>query len=208
MRSKNIGLTLLMTGLLLGCRKDQPNAPAPKAPVPAPAQKADGLCRFHSDGVDRLGSDTNAARWSAMEALPATRELEQHILENIAKAPKDLLTNRLVFRADDHSQLIQPLLGDLLHAESVAEMRGLANQPAEFVLAVRLNDDRAQIWKTNLSIMLGSWTGMKPVEFQAENVTGWELKKHHNPNLIRFVHVGQWVVFGFGQDKLPLQDEL
>jgi hypothetical protein len=37
---------------------------------------------------------------------------------------------------------------------------------------------------------------------------GWELKKHLPPNLIRFVRVGDWAVFGWGQDKLLLNDEL
>jgi hypothetical protein len=37
---------------------------------------------------------------------------------------------------------------------------------------------------------------------------GWELKKHGPPNLIRFVRVGDWVVFGWGQDKLLLNAEL
>ena len=36
----------------------------------------------------------------------------------------------------------------------------------------------------------------------------WELKKHHPPNLIRFVRAGDWAVLAGGQDKLPLNDEL
>jgi hypothetical protein len=37
---------------------------------------------------------------------------------------------------------------------------------------------------------------------------GWSLKKHLPPNRVRFVRVGDWVVFGCGQDELPVNDEL
>jgi len=45
-------------------------------------------------------------------------------------------------------------------------------------------------------------------DVRGKNPDGWELKKHLPPNLVRFVRAGDWVVFGWGQDKLPLNDEL
>jgi hypothetical protein len=49
------------------------------------------------------------------------------------------------------------------------------------------------------------WTGIPVAQHQPGN---WGLKKHQPPNLIRFVRAGDWVVFGCGQDKLPVNDEL
>ena len=45
-------------------------------------------------------------------------------------------------------------------------------------------------------------------DVRGKNRERLELKKHLPPNLIRFVRVGDWVVFGLGQDGLPLSDEL
>jgi hypothetical protein len=42
----------------------------------------------------------------------------------------------------------------------------------------------------------------------AEGVSGWELRKHDPPNLIRFTRVGDWVVLSAGEDKISLADEL
>jgi hypothetical protein len=71
-------------------------------------------------------------------------------------------------------------------------------------LAIRLNAGRAQLWQASLKNVLEVWTGMSAEKTQ----DGWELKKHLPPNVIRCVRVGDWVVFGWGQDKLLLNDEL
>ncbi len=59
--------------------------------------------------------------------------------------------------------------------------------------------------RTNLAAVMQMWTGIPAAQDKPGN---WELKKHSPPNLIRFVRAGDWVVFGGGQDALPLSDEL
>ena len=65
--------------------------------------------------------------------------------------------------------------------------------------------NRAQLWSTNLATVLQMWTGVPVAQDKPGN---WELKKQLPPNLIRFVRVGDWVVFGGGSDTLPVNDEL
>ena len=173
----------------------------------APAT-SDVLFRYHFVGGARLASDTNAATWSRLVTLPATREVRDLALQKLAKAPWQLLRNRVAATTNDHAELIRPLLGDLLRAESYAEFRDVTNQMPEFALAVRLDPARAEIWKTNLATVLGAWTGSEANTIEVDGCSGWELKKHAAPHLIRFVRSNEWVVVGCGQDKLPLQAEL
>ena len=105
----------------------------------------------------------------------------------------------------DGAAQFRPLLDDLLSAEWFLQLRDATNGSPEFALAIRLNAARAQLWSTNLATVFQMWTGIPVAQDQPGN---WELKKHQPPNLIRFVRAGDWVVFGCGQDKLPLNDEL
>ena len=73
------------------------------------------------------------------------------------------------------------------------------------MLAVKLSNDRAQLWQAYLSTILTSWTAIPTTPIQGDGYTGWELKKHVDPNLIRFIHAGDWVLFGWGQDDIHLQ---
>src|ERR1035437_9868619 len=62
-----------------------------------------------------------------------------------------------------------------------------------------------KLW--NQRVRMGT-TDLAASQMKSDGVSGWELKKHHAPNLIRFVRVGDWVVLGAGQDKISLADEL
>ena len=72
------------------------------------------------------------------------------------------------------------------------------------VIAIHLNDQRARLWKTNLTATLESLTNMR----LATTATGWSLKKHHAPNLLELVHVGEWTVLGAAQDHNALLAEM
>ena len=99
---------------------------------------------------------------------------------------------------------LRPLLDDLLQSEWFLSVRDATNGSPEFALVIRLNPDRAGLWQTNLANILESWTGLSAEKIRG----GWELKKHLPPDLIRFVRAGDWVVFGWGQDELPLNNAL
>ena len=71
------------------------------------------------------------------------------------------------------------------------------------MIAVHLNHQLTGVWQTNLAIVLTAWTKIPVVPVQMEGFPGWELKKHHEPNLLRLVVAGDWLVFGWGQNELP-----
>ena len=98
----------------------------------------------------------------------------------------------------------EPLLDDLLTAEWFLQIRDAANGSPEYALAIRLDASRAKLWQDNLQNLLEAWTGLPG----QKTANGWTLKKHLPPDLIRFVRAGDWVVFGMGQDALPVNDEL
>ncbi|MDB6065991.1 MAG: hypothetical protein JWR26_2199 [Pedosphaera sp.] len=161
--------------------------------------------RFHFVGTGRIGTDTNAAKLNEIAALPASKALFEQTLEKLSTAPARWLRQHLGSATNDYANLIRPLLDDLLLNESYAEMRGPTNAVPEVLLAVHLDKTRAAVWQANLSTVLSAWTGVKVTEIQPEGYKGWELKKHHDPNRIRLIRAGDWVLFGWGQDDILLQ---
>jgi hypothetical protein len=76
------------------------------------------------------------------------------------------------------------------------------------VLAIRLDDQRAGLWQTNLAAALASLTGIRPTSpTNSGAVAGWSLKKHHAPNLIEFARAGNWTLVAAAQDHNALLDE-
>ena len=59
------------------------------------------------------------------------------------------------------SSKLRPLLEDLVQAESYVELRQATDQPGELALAIRLDDQRAELWTSNLTAVLGSMTNVQ-----------------------------------------------
>ena len=166
----------------------------------------DIIGRFHFVGTERIAADPHAVGLNGLGALPATAELRDKTLDKLATTPFRLFQQKLAnHNTNDFAPLIRPLLDDLLRNESYAEMRGPTNAVPELMLAVHLGNDRAILWQSYLSTVLSSWTGIRVQPIKGDGFTGWELRKHHDPNLIRFLRVGDWVLFGWGWDELKLQ---
>ncbi len=197
MRMSWILLLVGMLGMTAGCRKAAP--PAPPRP--------DVLVRVHFAGADAVNATTNGSALKAILAMPETTNLVQQTLDKLARAPFARVASQLGSNTNDCAELLRPLLDDLAQAEVYLEMGALSNQPPEWCLAVRLPAQRAELWRTNLATTLTTWTGIDPTNAAPSSAAGWRLKKHDVPNLIGFAVVGEWAVFGTGQDALPLQDD-
>jgi hypothetical protein len=174
---------------------------AVQASLPAP----DLMARVHFAGGEQISADTNALAFTNLWCSPEARALRGQTLGKLSHAPYEWLKSKIPPGAGDGTAQLRPLLDDLLSAEWFLQLRATTNGSPEFALAIRLNADRAQLWKTNLAAVAQLWTGVPVAQDKSGN---WELKKQFPPNLIRFVRVGDWVVFGGGQDKLPVNDEL
>lgn len=161
----------------------------------------DLVANYHFIGGKSLANDTNAATLKKVLELPESVTLRSNVLQKLAGLPAHELG-----KSQNETALIRPLLDDLLRAESMGEWRSGTN--GEILFAIRLDENRASLWSTNLSKALSAWTGKSTAPTVWEKFSGWELKQSSTPNLIRFIHAKDWVVFGAGQNQLPLQNNL
>ena len=191
--SMNKFLTFLFCTAMMAALVTQASPPGP-----------DLIARIHFAGAEQISADTNAVAFTNLWCSPEAQALREQTLNKLSRAPYNWLKQKMLSSTNDEAGRLRPLLDDLLGAEWFLQIRDATDGSPEFALAIRLNAGRAQLWQTNLENVLEAWTGM-PVE-KIQN--GWELKKHLPPNLIRFVRVGDWAVFGWGQDKFLLNDEL
>ncbi len=176
-------------------------AVAVHASLPSP----DLIARVYFAGTERISADTNAAAFTNLWCSPEAQALRAQTLGKLSRAPGTWFKSKILAGASDGAAQFRPLLDDLLSAEWFLQIRDATNGSPEYALAIRLNAARAQLWSTNLATVFQMWTDIPVAQDKSGN---WELKKHQPPNLIRFARAGDWVVFGSGQDKLPLNDEL
>ena len=165
---------------------------------------SDLIAQIHFAGAGRITADPHAVAFTNLWCSPEAQALRQQTLDKLSRAPYAWFQSKTAPGAGDGTAQLRPLLDDLLSAEWLLQVRDRTNRPPEYALAVRLNDGRARLWQTNLESVLEAWTGMSV----NKDSNGWNLKKHLPPDLIRFVRVGDWVVFGCGQDELPVTDGL
>ncbi len=164
----------------------------------------DLIAQIHFAGGPAIAADLNALAFTNLWCTPEALALRNQTLNKLSSAPYTWFKSKIAAGTGDEAAQFRPLLDDLLSAEWFQQVRDAASGSPEVALAIRLDAGRAQLWQSNLKSVLETWTGM-PV---TKTPGGWELKKHLPPNLIRFVHVGDWVVVGYGQDALPLNDAL
>jgi hypothetical protein len=179
----------------ISCKKSSPQQttenPSAK-PAAQPAAKVETVARIHWLGKRRLATETNAAAFMGIWALPESQTLEAQTLDKLALAPWNLpregTNTAAIVATNANSLLLRPLLEDLLQEECYLEIRSITNQPAELAVAVRLEDARSRLWKTNLTTALDSLTN------HASPIT-------HHPTFLR---TANWTVIAFlpnGQGK-------
>ncbi len=164
----------------------------------------DLIAQIHFSGAGQISADPNAMSFTNLWCSPEAQALRNQTLNKLSRAPYTWFKSKIAAGTGDEAAQFRPLLDDLLSAEWFLQVRDAASGSPELALAIRLDAGRAQLWQSNLKSVLETWTAMPVTKTPA----GWELKKHLPPNLIRFVRVGDWVVVGYGQDALPLNDAL
>ncbi len=117
----------------------------------------DLIARIHFAGVDQISADTNHLAFTNLFCSAEARALESQTLDKLSRAPGVWFKSKLPPGAGDGAAQLRPLLDDLLKSEWVFEMRDAPGSP-EYALAIRLNDERAQLWSKNLAELLQSWT--------------------------------------------------
>jgi hypothetical protein len=107
--------------------------------------------------------------------------------------------------------LLRPLLEDLLQQESFLNVRQATNLPGALAFAIKLNEERARLWQTNLAALLESLTGSRTVVVPGQS-NGWQLQySHPRPAITRtfdLARAGEWTVVGLAPGRNELFDEV
>src|SRR5207245_2895935 len=102
--------------------------------------------RVHFIGTAQVMADTNSARLKEMSGLPASKDLLEDILQKLATTPYRLFKNKLDSDAKPSAELIRPLVEDVFRAESYTEMRAMTKVIPETLIAIQLDNARAELW--------------------------------------------------------------
>ncbi len=170
-----------------------------------PASAQGQIARVYFAGTAKISADPNSRSFANEFGCAEARALEAQTLDKLARVPNLWFRAKMAPGAQDGYALLRPLLEDLVKSEWIFEMRDTGTPTPEYALAIRLENDRAQLWSRNLAAVLQSWTALGI----SQNGNGsWYLRKHLAPNLFQFSRAGGWVVIDCGQDALHLQNDI
>src|SRR5436190_4060008 len=198
MNTKRMALAFSVVLLLTGsCTKSERKAQEsksseiPSAPVDA---------RIHWLGKKNIAAATNSMGAMRIWREPESIRLEAHLLDKLSLAPWHLWRPAAYTNA---AALLRPLFNDVLENECHLEVRAATNQPGELAFAIRLSNDRAGMWETNLPAALEALTGIHP----ALVPHGGSLKKHDAPNFVQWTRIEEWTVVGIGSETNTLFED-
>ena len=205
MRRVYTGLMLLMLAWGSACRQ---KVEAPIAQPKPPEPKPEVLFRHHFIGTEQMKSNTNLARLKAIGELPETRRLWYRALQKLAVAPHQFLQASLDPATTNGAVWLRPLLEDLLRTESVSVISVLENKPIEWTLGVRLDEERASVWATNLVQLLHNWQKGEPTRVGTNDPTSWAWSLAGSPCNFQFLRVAGGLLIGVAAGKLPEESAL
>ena len=200
---RGVLIALISLGSITGCSGE--NSPGDHSSKSL-ATRTEEIAAWHFVGGKKIAAESDATKLREIWNLPATQVLEKQTVGKLARAPFDFLKGKTDSKKD-FAPLFEPLIRDLERSESVFRMCERTNGFPEFSLAVALDSAQAAVWQSNLGTVLSTWTRMKTTPLQQGGVAGWQLKKHHAPDLFRFIRAGNWAVLSCGENDLPLEKE-
>jgi hypothetical protein len=147
------------------------------------------MFRVHWTGANKLKGETNAL--ARILALPSTTDLRNEAFAKIARTPREFWKNSLATDAADPSAQFRPLFDDLWTNESSLELRGSPARP-DLIVAVHVEDDRAELWSKNLRQIAGGWKMGTEAPLNLDGAKGWSAT---GKNLaIHYARSGKWVL--------------
>jgi hypothetical protein len=112
------------------------------------------------------------------------------------------------------SSKLRPLLDDLVREEWYLEIQQPPKQAGELVLAVRLDDQRAELWTSNLTAVLGAVTNAHSLPSPASRLA-WRLPLAPRPSSpapppsrLDLARAGDWTLLGVAGETNALLAEL
>jgi len=178
--------------------------------------------RLEAQTLDKLalaivGDQAAEARLSGT-SHPAPTTAKQKTTNLLQKAANTNRAEELVNRkspiVNPQALLLRPLLDDLVREESYLEVQQQADQPAEAVLAVRLDTPRADLWASNLTALLGSVVGAHSLPTPTSRLA-WRVPLavgpstiNSQPSTIEMARVGEWTLLTVAHETNELLAEL
>ncbi len=157
------------------------------------------VLQYHFLGAAPLAEDTNAAAARKVFALPSTLRFEDLVLNRLSTN----LAASLHFQTNQQTvSLLRPLLDDLLRAESIASLGGSSGKPINYVLAVHLDSQRAQVWEQNLKTASPG----PGEELRAETFSGWQWNRGASDSFW-MVPARDWLLVGRGGDLASVRSD-
>jgi hypothetical protein len=183
----------------IGCEKSKPET----ASLDSPTQLSpDTIVQVYWRGKNDLGNMAGAYYLMCIWELPQSAQLEVQTLRKLSTMPWRMLKGEN-YVTNQAAALLYPLLADMVWNESYFEIRQPPNQPAEFVLSIRLDPSHEQLWETNLAAVAESLAGSRPVP-APDGHFGWSLDRHAAPTHISLTRAGQWTLVSAGPDQNDL----
>lgn len=160
------------------------------------------VVEYHFSGIDRILSDTNAQSIRTLSESSVTRQMRGQMLAKLSAAPQQLFATHTSSTPAHTAPLFDPLWEDVARNESHGELHGRGKKSPEWVLAVRLTDERAGLWSSNLSKASVEWGLGAPMAVKTPGSKGWLVKGVDGSAQIEYVRVRSWVVVGVGTREL------
>jgi hypothetical protein len=150
------------------------------------------VLQYHFLGATQLAGNTNAATATKALTRKSTLPFEDLVFNRLSAS----LAAALHFQTSSTNvALLRPLLDDLVRAESLASMGGAPGKPFNYVVAVRLDPQRAQVWQQNLN----KASGGHGEPLRADTFTGWQWNKGASDSFWT-VSARDWMLVGRGGD--------
>ena len=153
---------------------------------------------WHFAGSAQLAGNTNFENAKKILTLTPSLDFQDLVLNRFSS-----WLGKALFSTtnDDPVSQLRPLLDDLLSAESFWVLGGTSNGPLNFILALRLDDPRAQAWQAALPKVMG-----KPGDVFAMKAPfpgqQWKLAGGQSLWMVR---AKDWLLTGSGDALLALQ---
>jgi hypothetical protein len=174
-------------------------ASLPNVALGAANDAANVAAQYHCAGSAQLAGNTNIPTLNKVFALRSSAAVQKLVLASFS----GLLANSFQLGTNvSAASLLEPLLSDVLEAESLGSFGGSATNSLSFVLALRLDAKRAQLWRDNLGKVFGG-AGEK---LTAEEFNGWRWKTGASDSFW-IIPARDWLLAGHGDDLLSVQAE-
>src|SRR6185436_18593249 len=162
MKTSLMALAAIVPLLNFGCAQN-PRGAAPAGATRSTGSAEEPVLRLHFAGTGKLFAQPGTAKLKQVWELPGTLGLRNEALDRFARVPAHLLASDLAKDSPGQAALFRSLLEDILTRESYFELRAAP----EFALAIRLPEERARLWQTNLANAITNWKLGTPANFNS-----------------------------------------